>query len=362
MLHFKKVVVTGGYGFIGSALIRKLLKNTNVEIFNIDKMSPVSNSQSIDNLLSLNPSYKKRYYFFKTNIENYEEINKVFTNISPDIVFHLAAESHVDRSITDPRIFLQSNTIGTFNLLEASRNYWNQLPLNKKNLFKFIHVSTDEVFGSLENEGRFSENSQYQPSSPYSASKAASDHFVMSWFKTYKFPSIISNCSNNYGPRQFPEKFIPLIIQKIINNSKIPIYGNGNNIRDWLFVKDHVNALLKIANDGENGARYCIGGGQEIQNIELVKLICEKMDKKLQRNQKSLRLITHVPDRPGHDYRYSLDSSALKNDLGWVPKYNFKVGIKKTVLWYLNNLDWINNIETKTGYKMERLELKNNNY
>ena len=291
----------------------------------------------------------------KVDLTCESKTNDAIEFAKPDLIVNFAAESHVDRSITDPRIFLQSNTIGTFNLLEASRNYWNQLPLNKKNLFKFIHVSTDEVFGSLENEGRFSENSQYQPSSPYSASKAASDHFVMSWFKTYKFPSIISNCSNNYGPRQFPEKFIPLIIQKIINNSEIPIYGNGNNIRDWLFVKDHVNALLKIANDGENGARYCIGGGEEIQNIELVKLICEKMDKKLHRNQKSLKLITHVPDRPGHDYRYSIDYSLIKDKLNWSPDTPLGKGIEKTLDWYLNNQLWCKEIVEKSKYNLQRL-------
>ena len=350
--QFKRILITGGAGFIGSNFIKELEKNLDLCIFNLDK---ISYSSDIKFANKFNFKNNNTYKFLKVDLTCESKIIDAIEFAKPDLIVNFAAESHVDRSITDPRIFLQSNTIGTFNLLEASRNYWNQLPLNKKNLFKFIHVSTDEVFGSLENEGRFSENSQYQPSSPYSASKAASDHFVMSWFKTYKFPSIISNCSNNYGPRQFPEKFIPLIIQKIINNSKIPIYGNGNNIRDWLFVKDHVNALLKIANDGENGARYCIGGGQEIQNIELVKLICEKMDKKLQRNQNSSRLITHVPDRPGHDYRYSIDYSLIKDKLNWSPDTPLEKGIEKTLDWYLNNQLWCKEIVEKSKYNLQRL-------
>ena len=349
---FKRILITGGAGFIGSNFIKELEKNLDLCIFNLDK---ISYSSDIKFANKFNFKNNNTYKFLKVDLTCESKISDAIEFAKPDLIVNFAAESHVDRSITDPRIFLQSNTIGTFNLLEASRNYWNQLPLNKKNLFKFIHVSTDEVFGSLENEGRFSENSQYQPSSPYSASKAASDHFVMSWFKTYKFPSIISNCSNNYGPRQFPEKFIPLIIQKIINNSKIPIYGNGNNIRDWLFVKDHVNALLKIANDGENGARYCIGGGQEIPNIELVKLICEKMDKKLHRNQKSSKLITHVPDRPGHDYRYSIDYSLIKDKLNWSPDTPLEKGIEKTLDWYLNNQLWCKEIVEKSKYNLQRL-------
>ena len=349
---FKRILITGGAGFIGSNFIKELEKNLDLCVFNLDK---ISYSSDIKFANKFNIKNNNTYKFLKVDLTCESKINDAIEFAKPDLIINFAAESHVDRSITDPRIFLQSNTIGTFNLLEASRNYWNQLPLNKKNLFKFIHVSTDEVFGSLENEGRFSENSQYQPSSPYSASKAASDHFVMSWFKTYKFPSIISNCSNNYGPRQFPEKFIPLIIQKIINNSKIPIYGNGNNIRDWLFVKDHVNALIKIANDGENGARYCIGGGQEIPNIELVKLICEKMDKKLHRNQESLKLITHVPDRPGHDYRYSIDYSLIKDKLNWSPDTPLEKGIEKTLDWYLNNQLWCKEIVEKSKYNLQRL-------
>ena len=349
---FKRILITGGAGFIGSNFIKELEKNLDLCVFNLDK---ISYSSDIKFANKFNIKNNNTYKFLKVDLTCESKINDAIEFAKPDLIINFAAESHVDRSITDPRIFLQSNTIGTFNLLEASRNYWNQLPLNKKNLFKFIHVSTDEVFGSLENEGRFSENSQYQPSSPYSASKAASDHFVMSWFKTYKFPSIISNCSNNYGPRQFPEKFIPLIIQKIINNSQIPIYGNGNNIRDWLFVKDHVSALLKIANDGEIGARYCIGGGQEIPNIELVKLICEKMDKKLHRNQKSLKLITHVPDRPGHDYRYSIDYSLIKDKLNWSPDTPLEKGIEKTLDWYLNNQLWCKEIVEKSKYNLQRL-------
>ena len=349
---FKRILITGGAGFIGSNFINKLEQNLDLCIFNLDKISYSSDIKLINRYSS---ETNNNYNFLKVDLINELETIDAIEFAKPDLIINFAAESHVDRSITNPRIFLQSNTIGTFNLLEASRNYWNKLPINKKELFKFIHVSTDEVFGSLLDVGRFSENSQYQPSSPYSASKAASDHFVMSWFKTYKFPSIISNCSNNYGPRQFPEKFIPLIIHKIINNNEIPIYGNGSNIRDWLFVEDHIKALMIIANDGENGTQYCIGGGQEISNIELVNLICQKMDQKLNRNIKSSKLITYVSDRPGHDYRYSIDYTLIKEKLGWSPETSLQIGLNYTLDWYLNNKLWCKEIIQRSKYNMQRL-------
>ena len=347
LLPYKRILITGGSGFIGSALIRKLTQAQKLMIFNLDKR--------LDSSENLSFFDQKAYQHLFCNLNNQDEVYNAIKISDPEIIIHLAAESHVDRSIVNPRNFIESNIVGTFNLLQASTNFWRNLSLKRKSIFKFIHISTDEVYGSLGEKGEFNENSSYAPNSPYSASKAGSDHLVRSWNKTYGLPTLITNCSNNYGPRQFPEKFIPLIIQKIINNSKIPIYGNGNNIRDWLFVKDHVNALLKIANDGENGARYCIGGGQEIQNIELVKLICEKMDKKLQRNQKSSRLITHVPDRPGHDYRYSIDYSLIKDKLNWSPDTPLEKGIEKTLDWYLNNQLWCKEIVEKSKYNLQRL-------
>ncbi len=352
MLHFKKVVVTGGYGFIGSALIRKLLKNTNVEIFNIDKMSPVSNSQSIDNLLSLNPSYKKRYYFFKTNIENYEEVNKVFTNISPDIVFHLAAESHVDRSIDNPLSFLNSNIVGTYNLIEVVRKYLKNKDCKN---FRLIHISTDEVFGSLGAQGKFNELTPYDPKSPYSASKACSDHLVRAWRHTYKLPFIITNCSNNFGPWQFPEKLIPLTILKILNGKKVPIYGNGLQIRDWLFVEDHIKALILIAQNGNKNRDYCLGGDSELTNLELVKKIIKIINQKTNNDYSYDELITFVEDRPGHDLRYAIDFQRINVELGWQPSFDFENALEKTVDWYINHKKWCEKVLKIANYNSERL-------
>ena len=352
---YKRILVTGGSGFIGSNLLKRLFKEENLHIFNLDKLSYSSdkffgNSKEKDTYI--------KYNFLKVDLNNEIDTRNALEISKPDLIIHLAAESHVDRSIDSPKIFLESNTIGTFNLLEASRQYWNNLNLNKKNLFKFIHVSTDEVFGSLSSSGKFKENSQYEPSSPYSASKAASDHFVRSWYKTFKFPSIISNCSNNYGPRQFPEKLIPLTIQKIINKSIIPIFGNGSNIRDWLFVDDHIEALLLIANNGSSGSRYCIGGGEEITNVNLIKLICEKIDKKFDSFSNSDRLIKFVKDRPGHDFRYSIDNSFIKEELKWQPKTTLNKGLDKTIDWYFNNLKWCREMINDSKYNLNRLGTK----
>ena len=352
MLNFNKVVVTGGYGFIGSALIRNLLKNTNVEIYNIDKMGPVSNSQSIDNLLSLDPSYKKRYNFFKINIENYKELNKFFIKISPDIVFHLAAESHVDRSIDNPLGFLNSNIIGTYNLIEIVRKYLKNKDYKK---FRLIHISTDEVFGSLGPKGKFNESTPYDPKSPYSASKACSDHLVRAWRHTYKLPFIITNCSNNFGPWQFPEKLIPLTILKILNGKKVPIYGNGMQIRDWLFVDDHIKALILIAKNGAKNRDYCLGGNSEITNLTLVRKIIKIINKKTNKNYSYNELITFVEDRPGHDLRYAIDFKRINLELGWQPSYDFDNALENTVDWYINNKIWCEKVLKIANYNSERL-------
>ncbi len=357
--NFNRILITGGSGFIGSNLLQRLFKEKDLNIFNLDKLS-YSSDQSFNNFKTKDNEIK--YKFLKVDLSNKTDTREALEFSKPDLIINLAAESHVDRSIDSPDIFLESNTVGTFNLLETARQYWNNLSLDKKDLFRFIHVSTDEVFGSLSLTGKFNENSQYQPSSPYSASKAASDHFVTSWYKTFNFPSIVSNCSNNYGPRQFPEKLIPLTIQKIINNSQIPIYGNGSNIRDWLFVEDHIEALLLIAIKGELGSRYCIGGGVEVTNLELIKSICKRIDEKFESFSNSERLINFVKDRPGHDFRYSIDNSLIRKELNWEPKIELNDGLDKTIDWYFHNISWCEEILSQSKYNLERLGLKSNIY
>ena len=334
---FKKVLITGGHGFIGSNFILRLLNMSELMILNIDRISYASDSNF---LKDLNQNQKNYYSFIKADLKNETKIQNVIENFQPDLVVNFAAESHVDRSIKNPREFIENNTIGTFNLLEASRNYWKKLSLLKKEKFRFIHISTDEVFGALNETGKFSERSPYDPSSPYSASKAASDHFVSAWHKTYDFPSIITNCSNNYGPRQFPEKLIPLTINKILKNENIPIYGNGNNIRNWLFVEDHIDAIIKISLKGSLGKKYCIGGEKEISNLDLVKIICKKVDYKISRKLNSERLISFTKDRLGHDYRYSIDAALIKKELGWHAQTDLEIGLNKTIDWYIENKNW----------------------
>ena len=356
-LMYKKILITGGLGFIGSSLIFRLLKNTNSKIFNIDKSTQKNNSLSINNQFS---NYgKSRYQFLNHDLKDNKSLKKIFKEYKPDIVFHLAAESHVDRSIESPRNFLESNIIGTFNILENALIYFNNLPTNKKSNFKFLHISTDEVFGSLGKSGLFNESSNYKPMSPYSATKAASDHLVDSWFNTFGLPSLISNCSNNYGPRQFPDKLIPKIIINAINLKPIPIYGNGLNIRDWLFVEDHINALLLMACKGKPGSRYCIGGGEEKNNINICKKICNLLDDlKPQKNSYS-SLIEFVEDRPGHDFRYGIDSALITKELGWKPLFKFDQTIKETTIWYLRNKDWVDFINQEYDYNGKRLGLLN---
>ena len=352
----KRILVTGGAGFIGGALIRRLLRDTSINIFNLDKMGYASDQSSIHKLcIELKIDNKKRYQILKVDLRDKEEIRSAIEYANPDFVFHLAAESHVDRSIEDPFSFLENNVYGTFNLLESCLEHWEKLSSKRKELFRLHHISTDEVYGSLEEKGFFSEKSQYDPRSPYAASKAASDHFVRSWHTTYGLPVIKTNCCNNYGPWQFPEKLIPLVILKALKNEEIPLYGDGANIRDWLFIDDHINGILLAAIKGRIGETYCIGANQEKNNKEVVKSICHLIDEFKPTNLPRERLIKHVEDRSGHDRRYAIDSSKLREELNWAPTYTFNTGLKETVKWYINNIEWCDNIQSKSNYYGKRL-------
>ncbi|MDC3135376.1 dTDP-glucose 4,6-dehydratase [Prochlorococcus sp. AH-716-J09] len=344
MENSKRVLITGGAGFIGGALIRKLLKESKYYIFNLDKLTYSGDLYSINSLLdSLGAEASKRYKFLKGDISDKSTVDNVMKKIQPNLIIHFAAETHVDRSIKFPRDFISSNIIGTYQLLESSLDYFDKSNYEVKRNFKFIHISTDEVFGSLGTQGYFDEDSKYDPRSPYSASKASSDHLVKAWFHTYGLPCIITNCSNNYGPWQNPEKLIPNTISKALNNENIPIYGKGNNIRDWLFVDDHIDALLLIAERGIPGKNYCIGGNNEKTNLEVVNTICKFLDKNIPRSTPHKSLIKFVSDRPGHDFRYAINSTLIKRELNWLPKYNFEKGLNKTIEWYLNNQNWLKN-------------------
>jgi|TARA_B110000881_G_scaffold148362_1_gene131419 dTDP-glucose 4,6-dehydratase len=354
MKNKKTILVTGGAGFIGSALIRHIIKNTYHSVVNIDKLSYSGNLQSLESIES-----NKDYIFEQVDICDEKELNRIFKKNKPDIVMHLAAESHVDRSIDGPGDFIKTNIVGTFTLLEQSKNYWQSLEGDKKNNFRFLHVSTDEVYGDLEGTTDFfSEETSYDPSSPYSATKASSDHLVRAWHRTYGLPVLITNCSNNYGPCQFPEKLIPHVILNALEGKNLPIYGDGRQIRDWLYVDDHVLALMSVVLDGNVGETYNIGGSNEIQNIEVVKKICNILDKLISNKLNGMasfsELITYVKDRPGHDVRYAINANKINRDLGWKPKESFESGILKTVQWYLTNNDWCENIQNGS-YKLERL-------
>ena len=339
---YKKILVTGGLGFIGGALISKLLENTEANIFNLDKIGYASNSKRIEEKISLLNQSKGRYTFIKADLYNKSHIEEIISEINPDCIYHLAAESHVDKSIVSPEKFIQSNIVGTFNLLESIRMNWSSMSESKKNIFRFLHVSTDEVFGSLGTSGLFSENTSYNPRSPYSASKAASDHIVDSYFHTFGLPVLITNCSNNYGPWQYPEKFIPLIISKCFDGKHIPIYGDGQNIRDWIYVDDHIDALMLVMSSGKIGNHYCIGSSEEHTNLDIASLICNFLDDLQPFNAPHSSLIRFVQDRLGHDRRYAIDSSKIRKELGWLPKHSFPSGLKQTINWYYCNKDWLN--------------------
>ena len=351
-----KILVTGGAGFIGSAVIRHILSNTQDSVINVDALTYAGNLESLQNA-----DESDRYYFEHVNICNRIELDRVFNTHKPDVVMHLAAESHVDRSITGPAEFIQTNIVGTYNLLEAAREYWNTLEAVAKNAFRFHHISTDEVYGDLPHPDEqvgdlplFTEETSYAPSSPYSASKASSDHLVRAWLRTYGFPTIITNCSNNYGPYHFPEKLIPLVILNALEGKNLPIYGKGDQIRDWLYVEDHARALYKVVTEGKVGETYNIGGHNEKQNIEVVQTICNILDELVPKESNYSEQITFVSDRPGHDRRYAIDSSKMSNELNWTPIETFETGLLKTVQWYLDNQKWSKNVQDGS-YQRERL-------
>jgi dTDP-glucose 4,6-dehydratase len=389
-----KILVTGGAGFIGSAVVRHIIENTNDSVINVDKLTYAGNLESLTGI-----SNNECYTFEQVDICNRTELDRVFNTHKPDAVMHLAAESHVDRSITGPAEFIQTNIVGTYNLLEAAREYWNTLESSAKIAFRFHHISTDEVYGDLPHpadvksdwiDGKngersvkgkntsyltlnnsqglplFTEQTSYAPSSPYSASKASSDHLVRAWLRTYGFPTIVTNCSNNYGPYHFPEKLIPLVILNALEGKNLPIYGKGDQIRDWLYVEDHARALYKVVTEGVVGGSYNIGGHNEKQNIEVVQTICKILDEIAPSEARNVKckdgsplttyssLITYVTDRPGHDRRYAIDSSKMSNELNWTPVETFETGLRKTVQWYLDNQQWCKNVQDGS-YQRERL-------
>ena len=346
-------MVTGGAGFIGSAVIRFLIDNTDCEIVNLDSLTYAGNLESLASV-----SGNSRYHFEKVDIRDLVAVQQVFSRHQPDAIMHLAAESHVDRSIDGPAEFIQTNIVGTYNLLEAARSYWVDLPKDKKAGFRFHHISTDEVYGSLGASGLFKETNPYQPNSPYAASKASSDHLVRAWHHTYGFPVVTTNCSNNYGPFQFPEKLIPLMILNAQQGKPLPIYGKGDNVRDWLYVEDHARALWQVLTEGELGETYNIGGFNEKTNLEVVHAICALLDELLPDSpyKPHASLIKYVADRPGHDQRYAIDASKIERELGWTPRETFETGMRKTVQWYLDNKEWCQHVQDGS-YRGERLGL-----
>ncbi len=356
-----KILITGGAGFIGSAVIRHIIDNTQDLVINLDKLTYAGNLESLRSVDS-----NERYAFEQVDICDRVALDRVFAEHKPDAVMHLAAESHVDRSITGPAEFIQTNIVGTYTLLEAAREYWNSLEDSAKLAFRFHHISTDEVYGDLphpdEQAGNalskalplFTEQTSYAPSSPYSASKASSDHLVRAWLRTYGFPTVVTNCSNNYGPYHFPEKLIPLVILNALEGKKLPIYGKGDQIRDWLFVEDHARALYRVVTEGKIGETYNIGGHNEKQNIEVVKSICSILDTLVPKDSPYSEQITYVADRPGHDRRYAIDSSKMSAELNWTPVETFETGLRKTVQWYLDNQTWCQNVQDGS-YQRERL-------
>ncbi|WP_368879721.1 dTDP-glucose 4,6-dehydratase [Proteus mirabilis] len=355
-MALRRILVTGGAGFIGSAVVRHIIDNTNDSVVVVDKLTYAGNLESLAPVAN-----SERYAFEQVDICDRAALDSLFAQYQPDIVMHLAAESHVDRSIDGPAAFIETNIVGTYTLLEAARHFWSELPEDKKAAFRFHHISTDEVYGDLEGtDDFFTETTPYAPSSPYSASKASSDHLVRAWLRTYGLPTLITNCSNNYGPYHFPEKLIPLIILNAISGKPLPVYGKGEQIRDWLYVEDHARALYLVATTAQPGETYNIGGHNERRNIDVVTTICELLEE-LHPNKpagvaKYVDLITHVKDRPGHDLRYAIDAAKIAAELGWKPQETFESGIRKTVLWYLNNQTWWQRV-LDGSYAGERLGL-----
>jgi dTDP-glucose 4,6-dehydratase len=347
----KRILVTGGAGFIGSAVVRQAIRETDHQVVVVDKLTYAGNMDSLAPV-----SNDPRYAFERADIADAARMRELFERYRPDAVMHLAAESHVDRSIDGPGEFIQTNVVGTFTLLQTALGYWRALPGADRDAFRFHHISTDEVFGSLGEEGLFCETTAYDPRSPYSASKAASDHLVRAWHHTYGLPVVVTNCSNNYGPYHFPEKLIPLIIINALEGLKLPVYGKGANVRDWLFVDDHARALLTVVTKGTVGETYCVGGRCEKANIDVVRTICALMDELAPSAKIGAResLITYVADRPGHDLRYAIDASRIASDLGWEPRETFESGLRKTVEWYLANRTWWERIRSGV-YRGERL-------
>jgi dTDP-glucose 4,6-dehydratase len=352
------ILVTGGAGFIGSAVVRYIIEKTKDSVINLDKLTYAGNLESLASV-----EKNERYTFEQVDICNRVELDRVFKTYKIDAVMHLAAESHVDRSITGSAEFIQTNIVGTYNLLEAAREYWNTLEPVSKKAFRFHNISTDEVYGDLTHPDEvpvgaklpmFLETTSYEPSSPYSASKASSDHLVRAWLRTYGLPTIVTNCSNNYGPYHFPEKLIPLVILNALEGKDLPIYGKGNQIRDWLYVEDHARALYKVVTEGKVGETYNIGGHNEKQNLEVVQTICEILDGLMPKETKYSEQITYVNDRPGHDRRYAIDSTKMQKELGWTPVETFETGLRKTVQWYLDNEQWCKNVQDGS-YQRERL-------
>lgn len=353
----KRILVTGGAGFIGSAVVRHIIADTNNSVVVVDKLTYAGNLESLTPVAD-----NERYAFEQVDICNRSELDRVFAQYQPDYVMHLAAESHVDRSIDGPADFIETNIVGTYTMLEAARQYWNGLDASRKEAFRFHHISTDEVYGDLHGtDDFFTETTPYAPSSPYSASKASSDHLVRAWLRTYGFPTIVTNCSNNYGPYHFPEKLIPLIILNALAGKPLPVYGNGAQIRDWLYVEDHARALYRVVTEGAIGETYNIGGHNERKNIDVVKTVCTLLEELVPNKPEGVEhyadLITYVTDRPGHDMRYAIDAAKIERELGWRPQETFESGIRKTVQWYLANESWWKRVQDGS-YAGERLGLQ----
>ncbi|WP_395490617.1 dTDP-glucose 4,6-dehydratase [Cedecea davisae] len=356
-----KILVTGGAGFIGSAVARHIINNTQDSVVNVDKLTYAGNLESLAEVAG-----DERYHFVQADICDAVAVEQIFNEQQPDAVMHLAAESHVDRSITGPAAFVETNIVGTYVLLEAARNYWSGLNAEKKTGFRFHHISTDEVYGDLPHPDEvesgsvlplFTETTAYAPSSPYSASKASSDHLVRAWLRTYGLPTLVTNCSNNYGPYHFPEKLIPLVILNALEGKPLPIYGKGDQIRDWLYVEDHARALYKVVTEGKVGETYNIGGHNEKKNLEVVQTICDLLDEMVPKATSYREQITYVTDRPGHDRRYAIDAEKISRELGWKPLETFESGIRKTIDWYLKNQKWCQRVQDGS-YQRERLGLE----